>query len=311
MQSFTHSYMQSFTHSYMQSFTHSYMQSFTHSYMQSITDSYMQSFPHSYMQSFTHSYMQSFTHSYMQSFTDSYMQSFTHSYMQSFTHSYTQSFTHSYMQSFTHSCLCSFKRYSSRKHSSILVRTREIESDFSNMFTIIRPPSLLLCYHLPCKPPPCRPPTLYANIESTPLSDTSFMMNQLIYLFNRQYLCYKCLKAVTNQYFPLCIYPPSFPVEIHTADLARYSESIELYFAWPLPDLARQHDRRAVCPWIARTVYRLHTAGLEDASRPFCDRFGLVKKGQRRNFISLFNRACHAFDVITSRSHLCIYMSRT
>jgi len=40
-----------------------------------------------------------------------------------------------------------------------------------------------------------------ANIELSPVSDTSCMLNYLIYLINRQYLCGKCPKPVTIQYF--------------------------------------------------------------------------------------------------------------
>jgi len=40
-----------------------------------------------------------------------------------------------------------------------------------------------------------------ANIESSPIWDPSCLLNQLIYIINRQYLCGKCLKPVTIQDF--------------------------------------------------------------------------------------------------------------
>jgi len=39
-----------------------------------------------------------------------------------------------------------------------------------------------------------------ANIELSAESDTSCLLNKLIYLINRQYLCEKGLKPVTIQY---------------------------------------------------------------------------------------------------------------
>jgi len=43
------------------------------------------------------------------------------------------------------------------------------------------------------------------NIELSPVTDTSCLLNQIIYLINRQYSCKMCLKAVTIQYFPTAI----------------------------------------------------------------------------------------------------------
>jgi len=46
----------------------------------------------------------------------------------------------------------------------------------------------------------------YANIESSPVSDTSCLVKQIYDLINRQFLCGKCPKPVTIQYLHVVRY---------------------------------------------------------------------------------------------------------